>query len=154
MRVPSVQFVAVAVFSLGFVLTSSGLSGVVRALLDDRPAWSVCGEGMCSCVPTDGGLDCPLCALGGAGLMDLGSCTADEACETEPPVRRVPKTDETMRAVDGAVSSSASMLFLTLVVWRGRGGVLVPGAGGRWVVARVRDPGTRGIGVPTPPPRG
>jgi len=152
MRLPTVQFVATAVFALGFVLTSSGLSHVLRIVLDDRPEWSVCGEDMCSCLPTEMPEDCPLCAL---GLMDPGG---DRVCsgerDGEKPVKRVPKTDETVQAIDGAVSASASMLYLSMCVWRERG----PDGGsdglGCWALVETDDPGSRSIGVPTPPPRG
>jgi hypothetical protein len=154
MRVPTVQCVATAVFALGFVLTGSGLSHVLRIVLDDRPSWSVCGEDMCSCLPTAMPEDCPLCALGGVGVMGFGERVCSGEGDREAPVKRVPKHDETVKAIDGAVSASASMLYLSMFVWRGRGLDVGSDGLGRWALVETDDPGSRAIGVPTPPPRG
>lgn len=148
MRSDRIQFVATAIFALSFVLAGSGWSFVLSSMMNDRPEWSVCGQDMCSCVmPTDAQPECPLCE---AGLMD----PADMDCDSNEPVRRVPKNNKSVEALGGAGTNIAIAFFVGTMMGRGDG--LSMGSADRAVIVATNDraPRSRGIELPTPPPRG
>lgn len=151
-RFPSVQFVAMAFFALGFALVSCGASGVLALALDGRPGWSVCGQDMCACVPVSLPAEdpaCPLCVLS-EDPATPGVCALGERDE---PVRRVPAWRDEMGAADHAARALGSALYLSLVV--ALRADATPGASSGRVLACTRDPdpGSACLGVPTPPPR-
>lgn len=149
MRLPSLQFVATAVFALGFVLVSSGATSFVRVLMNDRPSWSVCGEDMCSCTPVDAVEPfCPLCEIKDGSVS---GCPGESDGE---PVRRVPKSDSQIDAMGSAASIMGSALFVTLVLGTREKDTMRDLGSDRWSVAVCEAPDSRSVGVPTPPPRG
>ena len=151
-RLPSIQFVATAFFALGFALVSTGASGVLAVVLDDRPEWSVCGQEMCACAPAAfeaATPACPLCATGDK-TDDPSACAKDTR---EEPVRRVPKSRDEADAADQAVQAFGSALYLSLVVGLPGPAMTTPDRGGAAAPARDRCPRSRTLGIPTPPPR-
>jgi len=150
-RLPSVQFVATALFAIGFALVSSGASGVLALALDARPAWSVCGQEMCACVPVAPEKE-PACALCVIGERTGGPSACAEGTRDEP-VRRVPKPLDEMDAADHAVQALGSALYLSLVVGVPGGAFAIPDRAGALALTRDPDPGSLCMGVPTPPPR-
>lgn len=145
MRNQQLQFMATLLFTLGFVLAGSGWSFVLSSFDRDRPSWSVCGQAMCSCVmPTAEEPACPLCV---SGLMD-----PDER-ESDAPIRRVPKNDDSIQALGGAGANVAIAFFVGTMIGQS-GSVSVVGMERSSVVAENDCvPRSRGLELPTPPPR-
>lgn len=156
MRSDRFQLVATAIFALGFVLAGSGWSFVLSSVMNNRPSWSVCGQEMCSCVkPTAEQLACPLCD-GSAGQTALiGSCTTDLA-ESEPeqsPTRRVPKNNKSVEALGGAGTNIAVAFFVGTMMGRVETTGFADADRVVHVATNDRAPRSRGLALPTPPPR-
>lgn len=147
MRTDRLHFITTTVFALGFVLAGSGWSFVLSTMINDRPAWSVCGQEMCSCVkPVEGEAACPLCI---AGLMD----PSDMECESETPTRRVPKNDASFEALGGAGSHIAIAFFVGTMMVRGYETIDLDAGSSMIAVVDDRVPRSRVLELPTPPPR-
>lgn len=139
------ELAATMIFALGFVLAGSGWSFVLSTIDRDRPAWSVCGQAMCSCLmPTPEEPACPLCVSG-----DMHSGSGSDTA----PVRRVPKNNETIDAMGGAGTSAAIAFFVGTMM--GQSGSVEFADTGCSLVAAENDrvPWSRGLELPTPPPR-
>lgn len=150
MRRITLDKLTLAFFAIAFALVNSGASGLLVSMMDARPAWSMCGQELCSCVPMEPGEGCPLCAL---GLMD----TTSQACPGETPrrapLKKTPKPGDAVTSIDGAVTAMSAALYI---------GVTLTGspsvqpdfkASGRWGIDHRRTPRTDAIGPPPPPPR-
>lgn len=148
MRTQRFHFVATMIFATGFVLAGSGWSFVLSSMTSNRPSWSVCGQDMCSCVmPTALAPDCPLCE---AGLMN----PEDMPNDSGDPVRRMPQKNKSVDAMGGAGANVAIAFFVGTMMGR----VETPGmSSDRCAVILTtndRTPRSRGLELPTPPPRG
>jgi hypothetical protein len=153
MRTDRIHFVATAIFALGFVLAGSGWSFVLSTMMNQRPSWSVCGQELCSCLmPIDNEPVCPLCEV---GLMDPSEMDSD--CEPEgesnAPLRRVPKNNASINALTGAGTNAAIAFFVGTMM--GRMGVEIDVNQTQSLIAVSNDrvPWSRGLELPTPPPR-
>jgi len=114
---------------------------------DERPAWSVCGQDMCSCLPT-ASIEpaCPLCET---GLGDAEGCTTGSVVggsgERAPILR-------TMSDADDAACSMMVAMFVFMTAQRS-GAEWQQGNDPRWLIEAAARPACDPIGVPTPPPR-
>ena len=143
MRTEHFHLAATTIFAIGFVLAGSGWSFVLSSMANDRPEWSVCGQDMCSCVmPTAETPDCPLCE---AGQMDPAG--------TDEPVRRVPQNNKSVEALGGAGTNISIAFFVGTMMGRVDSSGFV--GADRVVIFATNDraPRSRGIELPTPPPR-
>ena len=157
MRSARIQLIATTIFALGFILAGSGWSAVLTSMLDGRPSWSVCGQEMCSCVkPSEFTPICPLCD----GAVDqttlLGSC--DIASITEPeqssqPTRRVPKNNDSMNALGSAGTSAAIALFVGTLISQSNASHDLNTQRDQIAATNIQTPRSRGLDLPTPPPR-
>jgi hypothetical protein len=158
MRSDRIHFVATAIFALGFVLAGSGWSFVLSTMMNQRPSWSVCGQEMCSCLkPIDDEPACPLCE---AGLMDLSEMTSDIASDcssdesSQTPVKRVPKNNKSVEALGGAGSNVAIAFFVGTMIARSNADLGLDAQRVQIAITNDRVPWSRGVELPTPPPRG
>ncbi len=148
-----IHFVATALFVLGFVLAGSGWSFVLSTMMNQRPSWSVCGQEMCSCLkPIDDEPACPLCE---AGLMDPSEMDSGCDSDSEPttPTRRLPKSDASIDALGGAGNSAMVAFFVGTMVSRMNADLGLVAQRVQIAITNDRVPWSRGVELPTPPPR-
>ncbi|MGJ8637076.1 MAG: hypothetical protein ACSHX5_09550 [Phycisphaerales bacterium] len=139
------ELAATMLFALGFVLAGSGWSFVLSTIDSDRPSWSVCGQAMCSCVmPTPEDPACPLCV---SGLMDPDERSSDA------PVRRVPKNNDSIEALGGAGTNVAIAFFVGTMMGHTNSMSFVDTGCSLNAAENDRVPWSRGLELPTPPPR-
>lgn len=153
MRNDRLHLIAVGFFACAFVLAGSGWSGVLSTLMNQRPEWSVCGQDMCSCVkPTDDQPSCPLCE---AGLMDPADMVADETCGSgaDTPVRRVPKNNDTLDALNLAGSSAAIAMFVGTMLSSNQHTSIDADTRVVMLVDNDRIPRSQSLDCPLSPPR-
>ena len=158
MRNDRLHLIAAGFFACAFVLAGSGWSSVLSSLMDQRPAWSLCGQDMCSCAkPTDAQPDCPLCE---AGLMDSTTSTPasmvdDEDCAPRSitPTQRVPKNRVQLAAVTDAGSSAVVAMFIGMMLKGQRADMVVDISNASMMVVNDRLPRSGALECPTPPPR-
>lgn len=152
MRNDRLNLIAAGFFACAFVLAGSGWSVVLHTLMNQRPEWSVCGQDMCSCVmPTQELPSCPLCD---AGLMDPADMLADA---NEPgkgtPVRRVPKNNDTLDALNLAGSSAAIAMFVGTMLTSNQHSFADADTRISMMVGNDRVPRSRSLDCPLTPPR-
>ncbi|MFG0300565.1 MAG: hypothetical protein ACF8K1_13285 [Phycisphaerales bacterium JB047] len=148
MQSSRIHFAAMALFVLGFVLSSSGWAPILSMGLHDRPSYSVCGQEMCSCLPTTPTEpECPLCITKEDNTTGCSSET-----ESTPNPKRLPRTDE-FDAISDATQAGCSCVFLTLVLgyrvnrdWSQESAARISFDQDRIPPDPLRD-------APTPPPR-
>lgn len=137
------------IFVIGFVLSTSGWSMVIAYGLQGRPSYSVCGQEMCSCLPTTPAEPhCPLCV---ADDDDNASGPANTE-DTTPTRKRLPKTDR-FDSISNAVGNSGACVFLSFV--------FAERTKNNWSLAPIatismmqdRAPRDPPNDLPTPPPR-
>jgi hypothetical protein len=113
---------------------------------------------MCSCLkPIDDEPACPLCE---AGLMDLSEMTSDIASDcssdesSQTPVKRVPKNNKSVEALGGAGSNVAIAFFVGTMIARSNADLGLDAQRVQIAITNDRVPWSRGVELPTPPPRG
>lgn len=136
------------IFVIGFVLSSSGWGLMIAYGFQGRPSYSVCGQDMCSCLPTTPAEpSCPLCTLD-----EESNSSCSSTGEPSPNRKRLPKTDRFDSISTAAQYSSASM-FLSLVF-----GIRGQSDWSHTPIAKIdmiqdRIPHDPLSDLPTPPPR-
>ena len=147
MRSSRLHLAAMSLFIVGFVLSGSGWAGLLERGLDQRPSWSLCGQQMCSCLPTPENEPlCPLCLDETTDKQD--PCQPGDT-KAPPPM---PKRSQSSIIAE-ASQTGITCIFLTLLTGS-RAGLapidLQPGA------IRPREmsrPKTTPLEIPSPPPR-
>ena len=135
------------VLCIGFVGASSGWTWMLARWGDDRPAWSVCGQDMCACVPTTPmEPECPLCELGETGSAGCSAETGSQVPERGAPI---------LRTLSDADDAACSMMIAVFVLFAGQQHATTnryENATG-WTIEESNRLASLPIGVPTPPPR-
>ncbi len=149
MRHSHLQIVAMAFFVTGFVFAGSGWSLVLSAKMQSRPAWSVCGQDMCSCLPTTAiEPDCPLCIVdenADTGYSDSPSTPTDNP-------KRMPKSSR-FEAASIASQAGCASIFLSFVFGARQSNALASPASIAHLISQDDAPLDPVRDLPTPPPR-
>lgn len=149
MRYNHLQFVAMAFFVAGFVLAGSGWSLVLSSKMQSRPDWSVCGQDMCSCLPTTAIEPyCPLCI---ADENADSSCSDSESTPTNTP-KRMPKSSR-FEAASMASQAGCASIFLSFVFGARQSNTLSSHASIAHLISQDDVPLDPARDLPTPPPR-
>lgn len=100
-----------SIFVAGFVLAGSGWSLVLAGKVQHKPDWSVCGQDMCSCLPS-ATIEpyCPLCVLDDS---DESSCSDPQTSPTDTP-KRIPNTKR-FEAASSASQAGCASIFLSFL---------------------------------------
>ncbi|MGV6814463.1 MAG: hypothetical protein ACWA5W_05550 [Phycisphaerales bacterium] len=154
MRKPSLYLAMMSFFVLGFVLASSGWSLVLGDLFKHKAEWSVCGQDMCSCLPSaidpadEMEPDCPLCLL-----ADEQSVTNTHAPSAPTDSRRrLPKNDR-FTAAFAASQAGCTSIFLSFIFGLTNESTWIPRYNAHRLIASVNRPDDPDSDLPTPPPR-
>lgn len=149
MKTDRLHFAATLLFVMGFVLTSSGWAPLIMLGMQHRASYSVCGQDMCACLPTDAAEpDCPLCLVSDDGTK---SPCASESAPTDNP-RRVPNT-ERFEAIADATQAGCTSVFLVLIVGLHRVTTSTAPTRALYVIDQDRVPINPAQDIPAPPPR-
>ncbi len=135
-------------FVVGFVGAGSGWAPLIVRKIQGRPAWSLCGQEMCSCLPiktiVETEPDCPLC-VSTPEKPPLHASLADNP-------KRLPRTEK-FQAIADASQAGCAGLFLSLILgWRPPESGIAS-ARGRIAIDQDALPGVPTRDLPTPPPR-
>lgn len=137
---------------MGFILASSGWSLVLADGFKSKADWSVCGQDMCSCLPTDTVEPyCPLCVVDDSGSTENSSCSVSSKTPTDTP-RRVPNTKRFQIASTASHAGCAS-LFLSFVFGSSDRDTTVPMITLKSMIRNDVCPNDPLLDLPTPPPR-
>jgi len=144
-----------AFFVTGFVLAGSGWSLVLSAKMQSRPDWSVCGQDMCSCLPTTAIEPyCPLCLLDddddSIGTGD-SSCSDTDTQPTNTP-KRVPKSNR-FEVASAASQAGCASIFLSFVFGARQSETLPARDSIAHLISQDDVPLDPFADLPTPPPR-
>lgn len=154
MKSERLHFAAMTIFTIGFVLSTSGWGSLVALGIQSRPSWSLCGQEMCSCLPTiQAQPDCPLCIADPSdGTADNAASTCSNTDEPTPTPKRLPRT-ERFDSISTAAANSGAMMFISFV--------FAARVSTDWSLAPIatiginqdRAPCDPPSDLPTPPPR-
>ncbi len=140
------------IFVMGFLLASSGWSLVLSNSMLTRADWSVCGQEMCSCLPTTKmEPDCPLCLL----KEENGVTSNADSCQSTSPTdapKRLPKEGQ-FESVRFAAQTGCASLFITLVLGFNPSNSIVDIPSGKHLIVQDHLPLDPIADHPTPPPR-
>lgn len=149
MRHARLQFAAMSFFILAFVLAGSGWSLVFAANSQGRADWSVCGQDMCSCLPTTKIEPfCPLCLIDDT---DESSCSNSDPEPTDAP-KRLPKSDR-FEAASSASQAGCASIFLSFVFGARQIEASVARVPSAHLIAQDDAPTDPHSDLATPPPR-
>ncbi len=152
MRHNHLQFVAMAFFVTGFVLAGSGWSLVLSSKIQTRPDWSVCGQDMCSCLPsTSIEPYCPLCLVNDSDDSDGSSCSNTDTKPTNTP-KRVPVSDR-FEIASAASQAGCASIFLSFVFGARQSETLPARDSIAYLISQDDVPLDPIADLPTPPPR-
>ncbi len=148
MKSTRLHFAAMTIFTIGFVLSTSGWGMLIAYGMQGRPSYSVCGQDMCLCLPTT--VAEPVCPLCVAGDNDDPACSTKD--EPAPTRKRLPRTDH-FDSISTAAASSGAMMFISFV--------FAARTSTDWSLAPIatlginqdRAPRDPPSDLPTPPPR-
>ena len=157
MRHKHLQFVAMAFFVTGFVLAGSGWSLVLSSKMQSRPDWSVCGQDMCSCLPSTAIEPyCPLCLVDDDdGTVGESSCSDSDAntdTQQNTPRKRVPK-NERFEVASTASQAGCASVFLSFVFGSRQSQALWAHDSIARLISQDDVPLDPLADLPTPPPR-
>lgn len=149
------QYAAMLFFVTGFVLAGSGWSLVISAKMQSRPDWSVCGQNMCSCLPS-ASIEpyCLLCVLDDNDNLDDSddtSCASTDSSPTDTP-KRVPKNDR-FEVVSTASQAGCASIFLSFVFGTRQSNAISHSASASHTITQDNVPVDPAYDIPTPPPR-
>ncbi|MEX0876369.1 MAG: hypothetical protein WD114_02825 [Phycisphaerales bacterium] len=146
MRTDRLHFAATVLFALGFVLTTSGWAPLIAWSMQDRPAYSVCGQDLCLCLPTTAP-DCPLCEV---KSTPEGGCN-ESAVPTRAP-KRVPDNERFDTMTDASQAGCVS-LFLAFAFGARSTANFASVESVRFRIAQESVPADPLGDIPAPPPR-
>lgn len=145
------QFAAMSFFVLGFILAGSGWSLVISMNMQGRPEWSVCGQDMCSCLPSTTITPyCPLCVVSDKQSTNQ-SCDNSESSPTDTPTR-IPKNAR-FEAASTASQAGCASIFLSFVFGTRHSGNLDHKDSAGHLITQDSIPLDPIADLPTPPPR-
>lgn len=150
MRHTHLQFVAMSIFVTGFVLAGSGWSLVLAGKMQHKAAWSVCGQDMCSCLPSADDIEpyCPLCLLDDS---TESSCSDTQPIPTDTP-RRVPNTKR-FEAASAASQAGCASIFLSFIFGSPAETKQLRQASSAYIINNDDVPSAPADDPTTPPPR-
>lgn len=139
-------------FITGFIASSSGWAPLIAWSVQGRPAWSLCGQDMCSCLPTTPIVNptdttephCPLC-------VTTSPDPAPQVALHDNP-KRIPRTEKFDTLAD-ATQAGCSGLFLLLILTVRPRTHHTTAARDRVAIDQDTRPGDPARDLPTPPPR-
>lgn len=146
------QLAAMAFFVAGFVLAGSGWSLVISSYMQSRADWSVCGQDMCSCLPSTGEEPyCALCLVEDIDNVCETSCESTDSSPTDSP-KRIPKSDR-LEAVSAASQSGCAAIFLSFVFGSNQFSIEPYAVSTTHLISQDDVPLDPDDDLPTPPPR-
>jgi len=152
MRNNPLQFYSMAIFVMGFILASSGWSLVLADGFKSKADWSVCGQDMCSCLPTNAAEPyCPLCVVEDSESANGSTCSDSPAAPSDTP-RRVPNTKR-FQAASSASHAGCASLFLSFILGSRDRVLTIQMITNRSVIRNDECPNDPLRDLPTPPPR-
>lgn len=145
------QLAAMAIFVAGFVLAGSGWSLVLTGKMQNKADWSICGQDLCSCLPTTATEPfCPLCIVGDDGKIE-SACSGSESTPTDSP-KRVPQ-NKSFEATSTASQAGCASIFLSFVFGTRQSDRLGDNSSSTDLIGQDNAPLEPLIDRPTPPPR-
>lgn len=147
MNHPRLHFVAMLIFVVGFVAAGSGWMPLLNSTQRNRPSWSICGQEMCSCLPTE--ITQPLCPL--CETTELQSDHDDTTVKTDNP-KRLPK-DSHLDDARFASQAGCASLFLGFLFGARMQCAAVSQVSIRYAIDQSTQPCGPPHEIPTPPPR-
>lgn len=137
------HFAAMLIFVIGFVAAGSGWMPLLSSTQRNRPSWSICGQQMCSCLPTVQSEPlCPLCET---------TDPQSDHNKTDNP-KRLPKDSE-LDDARFASQSGCAAIFLGFLFGSRVFNALISMDPIRYTIDQSTQPRGPTFDIPTPPPR-